>query len=198
METSPLRRRRAQRGFTLIETLIAMVILCIGLLSLAGLMSRTLIGSNQSRYISQATSLATEKLEDMNRFPSNAPDVGAGGSLTTDQTSPDGTIFYYDNVQVSTTNGVISEVRNSSTCATGYDVFSHSIVSGSTQVSDQCATPPTVTPDSLVYHRRWLIESPVTLNGNSISSVRRVTVWVQLQTTTAGVPVTFQMSAIRP
>ena len=87
-------KARKQTGFTLIETMVAIVVLCIGLLSVAALMSQMVRGSSTSRYMSSAAMLASEKLEDLNRYASTDPTVAASpaGSLGAD------TAGYFDNV----------------------------------------------------------------------------------------------------
>jgi len=56
---------RKSRGFTLLETLIAIAILTIGLLSIALLVARATASSNTSRYMSTQSLLASEKLDDL-------------------------------------------------------------------------------------------------------------------------------------
>src|SRR5215831_16976179 len=94
------RRGLRERGFTLLETLAAIAILTIGLLAMAGLMSSMTTNSAHSRYMSGASVLATEKLEELSRYPASDPMVtvasGTVGSLTSD--SSGGSIRYYDDV----------------------------------------------------------------------------------------------------
>jgi len=76
-----------QRGFTLIETLAAILVLTIGLVGMAVLMSNMMTGGARSRYMSEAAMLASEKLEDLERYPAADPDVAVtsgatAGSLT--------------------------------------------------------------------------------------------------------------------
>src|SRR5690349_16682137 len=110
------KRRRSQRGFTLLETLASIAILSIGLLALAGLMSQTTSSSSRSRYMSAASILATQKLEDLNRYPKSDPMVAiagaSAGSLTADATS--GSINYYDDVDISAVGGSITETTSDS------------------------------------------------------------------------------------
>jgi len=53
------------RGFTLIEILVAMAILSIGLLGVAGLVGGIRSGNTTSNRITTATTLAQEQLEDI-------------------------------------------------------------------------------------------------------------------------------------
>ena len=51
-----------KRGFTLIEVLIAMTILSIGILGVAGLAGTVIRSSGYSQALTQATNIAQEKL----------------------------------------------------------------------------------------------------------------------------------------
>jgi type IV pilus assembly protein PilV len=69
METSQsLRKAHKQRGFTLIETMVAILILTIGLVGTAALMSSSVNMDAHARYQSTAALLASEKMEDLSRF----------------------------------------------------------------------------------------------------------------------------------
>lgn len=56
-----------KKGFTLIEVLIATLVLAIGLLSLATLAGTVIRGNSFSNKMTTATTLAQEKLEDIQR-----------------------------------------------------------------------------------------------------------------------------------
>ena len=206
MLLSPNKRCRS-KGFTLIETMIAVVIFSVGILSLATLMATVNLGTSRFRYYSTATLLATEKLEDLNRYPaaSTADTVTRGGSLTSDL------VGYYDNVQVQSDNGSITEVTYIPDAGC-YDVFTHSMgtVGSPGTASDSGTTPcitapPSTLANAMTFHRRWLVENPVVLPSGTSINVRRVTVFVALwssasnsATTNQGQPVTFQLSTVRP
>jgi type II secretion system protein I len=54
------------RGFTLIEVLVAMVILSVSLLALAALMVTTMGNNSFGSHMTEATTLAQDKLEQLN------------------------------------------------------------------------------------------------------------------------------------
>ena len=71
------------------EVLVASFILIVGLVAVAGVVGSTLGNTSRSEYMTQAATLATEKLEDLNRYPSADPNVAVAsgtsvGSLTSD------------------------------------------------------------------------------------------------------------------
>src|SRR5580658_6986526 len=81
------RDKRLSRGFTIVEVLVASFILLVGLAAVAGVVGSTLGNTERSEYMTQAATLATEKLEDLNRYPSTDPNVAvpngtSAGSLT--------------------------------------------------------------------------------------------------------------------
>lgn len=67
------RRSINRKAFTLVEVLVAMVVLAIGLLGLAGITVVVLRSNTLSQQISQATSLASSLMEDL-RGRDNLPD----------------------------------------------------------------------------------------------------------------------------
>ena len=58
---------RNARGFTLIEILIAITLLAIGLLGMAGLTVGIMRGNSLSSEVTSATALAQDKMEDIKR-----------------------------------------------------------------------------------------------------------------------------------
>ena len=207
----------------MLEVVIAMVVVCTGLLAVALLVATSASGSERSRYMSMASSLASEKIEDLMRYPSadaqvtvpagstcagvtEAGGVSCVGSLTlpVSQSITAGattsTVYYYDDVYISasagqeTNGGAITTVTQT---AAGYCVFNHQ---PNGTASETCgATAPALSgSDLLTFHRSWIIESPVIINGNTINGIRRITVWVKLMNSYENPPVTFQVSIVRP
>lgn len=195
---------RQQHGFTLVETMVAIAVLTIGLVGAAALMTQMLSNSGRSRYMSIAAMLASEKLEDLNRFPTNDPAVfvpagPTAGSLAADtsQTVTVGanteTVDYYDVVQLSSGNGGISET-SSGKDASGNTVFTtitHQ-PDGSIVSTVSGALPP-LGQDTLIFNRRWVIE-----RDQPVPGVRRITVLVTLKNPVLSQTITFQNSMVRP
>ena len=83
-------RASSDCGFTLLETLVALIVLVVGVVATADLAANLMNTSRQSKYMSLAAELAAEKLEDLSRWDPDDPQicVPAGsssvGSLTTD------------------------------------------------------------------------------------------------------------------
>jgi prepilin-type N-terminal cleavage/methylation domain-containing protein len=191
---APLNRGRA-RGFTLVEVVIAITVLVVGLCALAALVAQSLTGTTNARYLSTATTLASEKLEDLDRWPAVDPHVSPGGSLTSDIA---GTINYYDDVDLSNESGQVAE---STAGTTGGTTTYNNVIHNATGyiVDNSAATSPATTGTGTVtFHRRWLIEANPVVNSITLTGSRRVTVLVTLATNTTGPGVSFQMSMIRP
>ena len=198
-----LRRPRRQGGFALVETLIAISILAVGLLGVAALLAQLAGNSTKSRYMSTEALLASEKLDDLNRYPINDPAIAvtagnSAGSLTADITSTvtvgvvTETVDYFDQVRISVGNGNMVET------VSGKDVNGNTVYTTTTHAPDGSITvatnpnPPAGNADMLTFSRRWVIE----LNPpNQPAGVRRFTVLVSLNTPTA--PVNFQATMMR-
>ncbi len=71
----------ANSGFTILEVMVAILVLTIGLVGTAALMSTTVSSTARSHLMSTAALLASEKLEDLSRFDVNDSPVAPGGSL---------------------------------------------------------------------------------------------------------------------
>jgi Tfp pilus assembly protein PilV len=196
MSHIPRKTRRAS-GFSLIEVIFAVFILAVGLLGLAALLATLSGTTTKSRYGGIQAMLASEKLEDLTRRPGVDPAIaapgGTAGSLTLDNSqnvtvgAVTENVAYYDDVQISSGNGGITE--SVSTGNQTFIVTTHS--ANGSAASGSTTTAPAATPDMLTFHRRWLIEQNVPVTG-----VRRITVTVSLTDALQGAP--FQMSTVRP
>ena len=192
----PLARKRAHdRGFTLIEVLIAITILTVGVLSMALLGSRMMTTGQQSKYMSAAAQLASEKLEDLNRWdttdaavsvPVGIPSVGSlGGDVA----------GYFDDVNLSVSSG--ADCPNST--AGCFSESGSSVVAGVTTYTTIYHSPDgrvwydNAAPNKATFHRRWVIEA-----NQPVVGTRRVTVLVTLANSAVKPAASFQMSIVRP
>jgi prepilin-type N-terminal cleavage/methylation domain-containing protein len=191
METSQLPRnpvkRSRERGFTLIEMMVSILILTIGLVGTAALMSSSVNMGAHARYVSTAALLASEKMEDLDRYPDGDANIQPGGSLAA---SIQG---YSDSVQISTANGNINEITTTGGSTTLYTQKPDGTV-GITQG----ATLPAASPDMLTFTRRWLITPNPVVGANTITNAVQITVLVTLSNQALNPPVSFQTSLVHP
>jgi Tfp pilus assembly protein PilV len=192
MAQSPYSKRENSRGFTVVEVVVASFILMVGIVAVAGVVGSTLGNTTRSEYMTQAATLATEKLEDLNRYPSTDGNVTVPNGISVGSLASD-TTGYNDEVYFSPAEGAIIETT------TGPDANGNLQYETTTYTPDghmsaevDSTTPPN-TALSTVFKRRWLIEQ-----DQPVAGVRRVTVLVTLQGQAAASAVTFQMSMVRP
>jgi len=84
---------KKQKGFSLLEVMIAMVILSIGLLGLAGLMAQSTQFNNSAQYRTQATYLAYDMLDRMRANPTEARDPNLNYNMNFGETPGTTTCF---------------------------------------------------------------------------------------------------------
>lgn len=190
MAMSKLRRKHGRgAGFGLIEATIAISILAVGLLGIAALLAQLGGNSTRSRYMSTEALLASEKLDDLNRFPYGDPAIAvtngsSAGSLTADVTDtvtvapfPPQVVDYFDQVRVSAGEGNMVET------VSGLDVNGNTVFTTTMHAPDgsvKISTSPTASApssDMLVFARHWVIEQNVP--GLPVG-VRRFTVLVTM------------------
>ncbi len=216
MSKSPIPEKVRSNGFTLLEVLISLVVLTVALMSLALLAAKMMGGTRGSQYMGLASTLASAKLEDLNRWNSNDPQVcvpsgsNTVGSLTSDslQSVTCGgaatSISYYDDVSMSATNtsgscpngttGCFAETTSAVNAGNTVYYTTYHSPDGTITYSPQSTTAPT----GSTFHRRWLIENNPAINGTVVSKVRRISVLVTSLDGTIQPPVSFQMSMVRP
>jgi len=71
-------KRTDQAGFTMIEALVALVVVGVGMLTLLQLAPRANHSGIHGRQISQAMSLAQDKIEELKAMPVESADLSAG------------------------------------------------------------------------------------------------------------------------
>src|SRR6202163_2734797 len=82
-------------------------------MAMASLIAQTLTGTERARDLGLAATLASAKLEDLNRWPTTNANVAGGGDLTTDTTV--GTIDYFDDVVFASSSGQETETISTKT-----------------------------------------------------------------------------------
>jgi type IV pilus modification protein PilV len=188
------------RGFTLLEVLVSMAIMTVGLLGVAALIGSTLATGTQARYMNIANVLASEKLDNLNKWPSNDPNVAAGGALAGPANCVVGDA-YCDQVVVSELSGANYETQTqvvNNVATTTTIVHTNS---GCVDTPVNCGVPAP-NGNGNTFTRRWLItQDPVITstggNPSTVTGARRITVIVSLAQ--AGkLPVSIQMSMVRP
>jgi prepilin-type N-terminal cleavage/methylation domain-containing protein len=209
MDQSQLLLKRKARGFTLIELAISIAILTVGLVGVASMFGRIWGSTSYSEYMIQASTLASEKLEDLNRYPTGDPDVvvtagnTTAGSLTANtdaSVTSNGvtdTVDYFDEVFMDPSAGSIAE-----TIATGtspnytYTTTTHN--PNGTITTATATSLTAATTNAIQFQRRWLIEMSPTIGTTVMTGMRRITVLVAVQNPSVQPPVQFQLSVVRP
>jgi Tfp pilus assembly protein PilV len=179
---------------------MAMFVLTVGLTAMASLVAQTLGGTERARAMGLAATLASEKLEELDRWPTTDPNVAGGGSLTTDTTV--GNIDYFDDVVFASGSG--QETETISTKTGGVVTYVSTSHSANGLISQTSSTTAPTTAGQTAFHRRWIIEMNPVVNGITVQAPgtlvgpRRVTVQVVLTNTTISPAVNFQMGMVRP
>jgi type IV pilus modification protein PilV len=117
-----LKLSKKSKGFSLIEVLVALVILSISLLALAGLMVQSTKNSSWGSHLTEAATLAQDILE---RFRAVRPQTDIPEGTNNDQVTAASGVTYTRTWTV-TTNGD-STLRNISITVTWTDSIPHSI-----------------------------------------------------------------------
>jgi hypothetical protein len=148
-----------------------------------------------------ANVLASEKLDSLNKYPSNDPNVQAGGALAGPATCAAGDT-YCDTVTVNESNGAdyITQTQINTDGTTQTTTIVHA-ANGCVDTPANCGVAGPAAGASS-FTRRWLITlNPVVSSGGAPSTItgyRRVTVVVTQNNSSDQHPVTFQMSMVRP
>lgn len=73
--------RKGERGFTLIEVLIALLVLMVGMAGILSLQLTSMKATAFSRHATEASSLAEDKVEDLRTVPLSSPRFASGTDL---------------------------------------------------------------------------------------------------------------------
>jgi prepilin-type N-terminal cleavage/methylation domain-containing protein len=197
------------RGFTLTEVAVALFVLAVGLSSVAALLASTVKSTSATEYMTQAATLASEKLEDLNRFPSGDPNVAVtsgstAGSITTD-TSANVTsnsvtqlVDYYDEIFFSPTAGSVSETVSGLDAGGNVQYTTTAQQPNGIIAVSQSSSRAALISGAIYFKRRWVIELNPTVNGVQVNGLRRITVYVFLENASVAPNISFQMSLVRP
>lgn len=179
-----VKRATHERGFTLIEAVIAIFVTVVGLISIAGMFSLAMKTNASSRNFTTATTLAQDKLEQLgavsfqrlvdpakmtaNPNRRGSEDALVAGSLEQDATGADGS-FFYDKIIMAGRDdlepeGTVTVVNPNGTAETRRP--DGTIVPGNP-----------FPPDRVTYSRRWAIMSSTEENPAD----RRLTIAVRVK-----------------
>jgi hypothetical protein len=185
-------------GFAMMEAIAATFILMLAFLGTLALTRRKIHTQTESKYMTRASALASEKLEDLSIWGPNDPNAclppGAKsvGSVTKDVTQaitcPGGAtdvVSYFDDVTMGAADSVYSETIRITSVPTFVYVTTAHAADGSISISTS-DTPPSDTP---TFHRRWIIE-----RNSQAGSARRITVLVTLLDRRVQPPVAVKMT----
>lgn len=199
-------KRKRQQGLTMVEVMVSIFILSIGLLGVALFIGTTVVAGNRAKYMSMANVLASEKLDNLNKWPTSDtscdPNVCPGGSLTGPSVCAAGDT-YCDQITVNAASGVDYETQTEMVGTPPAPVTTTIVhtSSGCVDTPANCGVPAPPGGGS-TFTRRWLITADPTITStagtSTITGARRITVVVTLNNQPANAPVTFQMSMVRP
>ena len=221
--TSPAPRPGAAKGFTLLEVMIATAVLVIAVSAMAALSAVMLTRGRQSRYMNVAAALASEKLDDLNRWSMNAQPIcvqtgdTSEGLLTGDPASAvtkiitcptaalgPANINYYDEVSIdfvdsvgcaNANNGCFAETVTSVTAGvTTYYTTYHSPNGTIPTNPDGTSTPISSTINPGIM---TFLRTWLIEANTPVQGTRRVTVMVTLLDQSVKPGVSYQMSMVR-
>jgi prepilin-type N-terminal cleavage/methylation domain-containing protein len=194
-------RRGKPDGFSILELMVAMMVLLIGFMTMMQLIATSVVVNQRSTNLSSLTQLAAEKVEQLRAESLGDPDFGVAGnpqfasatatslgSLTTDDTEtlPDSsgnshTVSFYDYITINGRDGSITRVEGLDDTGR-YQTVVRSL-GGVTTTSASRYAPTTKT-----YVRRWKIEPYTNINNNQVmAGAYRITVNLSLPSVTGSV-----------
>jgi prepilin-type N-terminal cleavage/methylation domain-containing protein len=176
--------QRRQRGFTLLEVLISMVVLTVGLISLAGVFGLAMANTQTSQQDLIAKQLANEAMESM--FTARDTAQLTWGQI---QNSSVGGIFL-DGAQPMFTPGNDGIIGTADDATTGTPQVLHEPgPDGIFGTSDDVSIPLSN------YQRTILIQPVIDAFGNTSITLRNVTITIQYTTPQFKLPKTFVLTS---
>jgi Tfp pilus assembly protein PilV len=178
-EARPLIRSNTDRGFSILELMIAILVLLFGFIAMINLIATSIVVNRSSNRLTSLTMLASDKLEQLRTLDINDPQlqVPAGsttaGSLDDDSTQDVGgtQVSYFDTIFVDPRDGSITRTSRLD------DQDQYNSVK-QTMAGTTTTTPSGGEPTQVSYRRRWLIQKdPAVLAGAT-----RITVEVAVKT----------------
>ena len=187
-------RYRRAGGFSILELLVAMMVLLIGFIGMMQLIATSVVVNQHSTDLSSLTQLAAEKVEQLRAEQLGDPDYGVAGnplfasatatsrgSLTTDDTEtlPDSsgtahTVSFYDYVTINRRDGSITRVEGLDDTGR-YQTVSRSLSGVTTSSANRYA------PTTKTYVRRWMIQPYTNSDTNQVvAGAFRITVTLSL------------------
>jgi len=91
-------RSRGESGFTIVEILIAIVILTIGLLAMANMHVLAMFVNSSSKNVTESTALAQSRMEQLIRLPFDNPEIAPTGGFV-DEAAPVGIFTVSKNIR---------------------------------------------------------------------------------------------------
>jgi hypothetical protein len=196
MPNSTTKQTTNASGFTLLGVIVATFVLTAGLFTTA-IVTGKVRTPGRRKYMTFASMLASEKLDDLSRGDRNDPNVcvpagsNSAGSLTADLTQTttclggaSDRVSYFDDITMRP-GGSYSETISSTSGGVPVYVTTVHAADGSISISTS-DVPPDNPP---TFHRRWIIERKSSATGG-----RQTTVLVTTVDRTVEPPVIFQMS----
>jgi prepilin-type N-terminal cleavage/methylation domain-containing protein len=188
-------RKPAERGFSLLEVLISMVVLTVGLVSLLGVFGLAMASTQTSQQDMIAKQLANEALESIvtarNTSQMSWDDIQNVGSINcpNSATSTCGIFLNGSNpIYIPGTTGANAGIVGTSNHL-GVQTLEEPGPDGNYGDADDVLIPLTG------YQRTILITAVNDTNGNLISTLRSITVSVQYSTAQMGLPKTYVLNS---
>jgi type IV pilus modification protein PilV len=176
-------RKRAERGFSLLEVMISMAVLTVGLVSLLGVFGLAMASTQTSQQDMIAKQLANEALESI-VTARNTSQV----SWAQVQNIANGGIFLNgaNPIYLAGADGIVGTADDA---AAGEQTLTEPGPDGIFGTSDDVSIP-------LTGYQRTILISPVyDSQGNQVTTLRGVNITVQYATTQAKLPKTYVLSS---